>query len=379
MNEDLRKAQQLCDEARQVWDPEYRVELAEKALQITEDCADAWAIMAGEHREDLGGDPARARNLYQEAVMAGERAVGQGRMLEAAGELASIEEGAAYLRARAALAAHLAESWDVGEAIEHARQIMSFDEEDHLGMRFVLSNWLIATSSDDEALELLGRMEACDEAGAAHWAYHRALLAYRRTGTSGEDGTQAVIELHRAHEINPAVAQYLLGERIPPPESFSTLLDMLEEESRYRPPAEQSAIEYVRGGAKDLWESTDGALRWLYDERPFSGWATLWAPFSMVGEDPPRRAYRAGVEALLWARAATRDLECGFAEDPERLYEERRMSVCGEPEAIAALIEDLRSDGFHDYLIVAYSQEEADVLREVTEDVRLSPPPGEVL
>jgi hypothetical protein len=69
----LERAQELVYDAFGTDDPQKRVDLAEEALKISEDCADAYVILAEESAEDAG----EARELYEAGVRAGERALGE--------------------------------------------------------------------------------------------------------------------------------------------------------------------------------------------------------------------------------------------------------------------------------------------------------------
>jgi hypothetical protein len=110
----LGKAQDLMYDA---WDSprKRRVELARKALEISEDCADAYVLLAEETARSLE----EAKSLYEKGVMAGERAVGRQMFRDDAGHFWGILETRPYMRARAGLAQSL---WMLGklqEAIDH--------------------------------------------------------------------------------------------------------------------------------------------------------------------------------------------------------------------------------------------------------------------
>jgi hypothetical protein len=79
----LERAQELIYDAFDTDDPQRRVELAEKALQISEDCADAYVLLAEETAEDAE----EARELYEAGVRAAERALGEEIFAEEAGNL----------------------------------------------------------------------------------------------------------------------------------------------------------------------------------------------------------------------------------------------------------------------------------------------------
>src|SRR6516162_9393699 len=65
----LGKAQQVMYQAFRTPDPDERANLARKALEISPDCADAYAVLAG-----LVRTRKEALALYEQGVAAGERA-----------------------------------------------------------------------------------------------------------------------------------------------------------------------------------------------------------------------------------------------------------------------------------------------------------------
>src|SRR4030042_2569219 len=69
----LKKAQDIMYDAWEVTDPKRRVALARRALEISPDCADAYALLGEETASSL----TEALNLYRQGVEAGERALGK--------------------------------------------------------------------------------------------------------------------------------------------------------------------------------------------------------------------------------------------------------------------------------------------------------------
>jgi len=83
----------------EAWDASgaQRVKLARKALEISPDCADAYVLLAEETAENL----AEKRELYEQGVAAGERALGERMFKEEAGSFWGILQTRPYMRARA--------------------------------------------------------------------------------------------------------------------------------------------------------------------------------------------------------------------------------------------------------------------------------------
>lgn len=100
-------------------DTRKRVKLAEKALEVSEDCAYAYVLLAEETAEDVE----EAKDLYEAGTRAGERALGEEAFAEDAGSFWGILETRPYMRVREGLAHCL---WEMGrreEAIEHYQKV----------------------------------------------------------------------------------------------------------------------------------------------------------------------------------------------------------------------------------------------------------------
>lgn len=239
----LERAQELIYDAFDTRDARKRVKLAETALQITEDCADAYVLLAEETAEDAE----EARELYEAGTRAGERALGKEAFTEDAGYFWGILETRPYMRAREGLAHCL---WELGhkeEAVEHYQQMLELNPDDNQGIRYELAGCLLNLGYDERLGELLERYE---EEASAFWIYTRALWAFRQGGATEE----ATAVLEEAVQNNPHVAQYLLGWK-GFPEALEELIDYGEE---------GEAVSYfVRYLAS--WLRTPGAVEWLRD------------------------------------------------------------------------------------------------------------------
>ena len=135
----LERAQELIYDAFEIDDPQGRVELAEEALEISEDCSDAYVILAEESAEDADV----ARDLYEMGVRAGERALGEEFFTEEVGNFWGILETRPYMRAREGLANAL---WALGErdqALAHYREMLELNPVDNQGVRYELADCLL--------------------------------------------------------------------------------------------------------------------------------------------------------------------------------------------------------------------------------------------
>ena len=235
----LEKAQEVVYQALTA-NGSRRVALARKALTISPDCADAYALLAEESTT-----AEEAQGYYQQGVEAGARALGEQYFIEAVGDFWGLIETRPYMRARQGLAMAL---WQMGkhqEAIGHARELLRLNPGDNQGIRYLLALWLMNTG-DLAGLEAL--LAQYPDEVSANWAYTRCLLAFRQTGASRK-AEQAV---KQALDANLFVPLYLLGVS-PPPKRMPEYYGMGDE---------NEAIFYVVEAAK-TWIETPNALDWF--------------------------------------------------------------------------------------------------------------------
>ncbi len=240
----LAQAQDLMDEAFESPDPKKQVKLARKALELSPDCADAYVLLA-EHAKSRK----EALELYEQAVVAGERALGPEVFQEEVGHFWGLLETRPYMRARERLASLL---WTMGrrdEAIRHLQDMLRLNPNDNQGVRYTLAGWLLGEGRDEELAHLLNEYDE----GTAAWAYTKALLAFRQNG----DTPEARKLLQTAKKSNTHVPAYLLGQKLLPlhqPESYSL-------------GSEDEAILYAATSLSG-WKETPGAIAWLKESEP---------------------------------------------------------------------------------------------------------------
>ena len=199
---ELEEAQELIYQAWESDDPVERIELAEEALTITPDCADAWVLLAEESAETLD----QALEYYRKGMEAGEQTLGDKTFEQDKGYFWGLLETRPYMRARLGLAQCLWKKGDREAAIGHYRQMLELNPNDNQGVRHVLLGCLLDEQCHDEADALLATY--ADEPSAV-WCYSRVLLAYRREGDS--EHSRALRKA--AIEQNRFVPAYLAGRR----------------------------------------------------------------------------------------------------------------------------------------------------------------------
>ncbi len=252
-------AQQLCYDAWEVQGSWARVAFAKLALQLDGDCADAYFILA----EETARTPVEKQALYEQAMQAGERALGPEPFKQEVGSFWGILETRPYMRARFALAECLWEQGDHRAAIGHFQALLRLNPRDNQGVRYPLASCLLEAGDDAGFAALVKRWHrilaadaprdarndpGIDDYESAMWLYPRSLAAFRTHGA----GPEADRALARAVKRNRYVPAYLLGGRKPP----KTLPAM------YSPGSNEEAICYIDMGMRS-WQRTPGALDWL--------------------------------------------------------------------------------------------------------------------
>jgi tetratricopeptide (TPR) repeat protein len=233
------KAQDLIYDAWEEPNLAKRIRLARRALELWPDCADAYAVLAAEEES-----PKEQRRLLEEAVAAGERAVGPETFRDDVGHFWGIHRTRPYMRARAALADLL---WAAGEpdaAIAHCRALLRLNPNDNQGNRYTLVNWLLVVGNDRAAVGLVSRYGE----NAAVMAYAQALLEFRAWG----DADRAREALARAFRANRFMPHYLTGLR-----------DTADEIPDGYSPGSVEEAEVFADDIAEAWEATPGAVEWL--------------------------------------------------------------------------------------------------------------------
>ena len=217
-----------------------RIQLARKALALSRDCADGWAVLAEETP-----DPERACALYAEAVSAGARALGPEVFEREAGHFWDLVRTRPYMRARFALADRLESLGRRDEALEHYLELLRLNPRDSQGVRERALPALLLAGRDGDAADLLDRYGG--DTGAV-LQYGRALVDYRRD----RDGAGARESLGQALRANRWVARYLTGAAPLP----------AEDPDRYAFGSEEEAVIAARL-LTEAWRATPGATEWL--------------------------------------------------------------------------------------------------------------------
>jgi tetratricopeptide (TPR) repeat protein len=233
-------AQEIVDLAWDAAQPQEQADLARQALIVSPDCADAYVILANQ-----AASRDQARQLLEEGVAAGQRAIGPQTFEKTAGHFWLDQRTRPYMRARLGLAQCLWESGKRDQAVEHYSDMLRLNPGDNQGVRYLLLGALVDLDRDQDAQRLLQRFE---HDRSAEWAFTTALLAFRREGDSAISRSV----LRAAVDMNRFVPDYLVGNKsMPalPPEYIS--LGGEDEAMSY-------AAQFLR-----TWRSSSGAIPWL--------------------------------------------------------------------------------------------------------------------
>jgi len=235
----LERAQDLAHEAMDATG-RLRIKLARRALAISEDCADAWIVLA-----DAAATPEVAAELYEGGMRAGVAAIGAERFESLRGAFWKDLETRPYMEARLGLAQALTDLNRHADAVAHYRALLELDPGDSLGVRYILLAHLLQEGANDEAGRLLAEY---DDDAQALWPYGRLLWRYR-----GEGDAESTREAFAAAVgANPHVVKYLLDpDAMPDLDASSFELGSREEAA------------YVADALVDAFEATEGALEWL--------------------------------------------------------------------------------------------------------------------
>jgi tetratricopeptide (TPR) repeat protein len=240
----LERAQELVYRAYEATTPKRRAELARQAIEISPDCADAYRLLA-----EMERNLSRKIDLLEQAVAAGERAIGPEAFADERGHFWGVVETRPYMRAQSALAQVCWVHGNRARAIAIFSHLLELNPNDNQGVRYMLVSCLLEerTASAGAALaKLMGDFD--DDAGAA-LTYGQALWRFQENGGPSPAADEALREAIRYNKHVPA---FVLGDRSMPAE-FPDTVGMGDE---------SEAIDYAASGVR-AWSHTPGAIAWL--------------------------------------------------------------------------------------------------------------------
>jgi tetratricopeptide (TPR) repeat protein len=236
------KSRNLLREAYEANSINERIKLAEEALKLYPNNADAYIFLA-ESQDDYY----KASKFYRKGMEAGRKDIGEKDFEEFKGHFWGFHETRPYMRAKAGYAAtlYLLERYD--ESIQEYAKIIELNPNDNQGVRYSYASILV-NHRKFEAYEKL--RDIFDDEGSAMWLFTYAAYLFKKNGKS----KLADNALKQANEANPHVLQYLVGKKEIP--------DIMP--SSYGFGDESEAIIYLRE-CSELWLDMPAASVWVND------------------------------------------------------------------------------------------------------------------
>lgn len=237
----VERAQEIMYGARALDDIDERLAMAEGALEISRDCADAWVMIA-----DLAESSLDARKAYKRGIDAGKRALGGTAPTEPVDNYWDLLPAWPWIRARRGLASVFRSQGEQDKAIAIYRDLLRIDPHDFANVRMPMSATLMEARAFDEHLALIDQFTPD---GHVYWPWTKALVRFQQQG----DSELAVSALDEARARNAWVPFYLLGAR-----RLGTGVLMDPD----APPEVQEAVACVVM-ALTQWLGVPGAIEWV--------------------------------------------------------------------------------------------------------------------
>lgn len=199
------KKEQATELLYQAWDEpnvNHKIKLAQDALLLYPDSADAYNILA----EFAATTPKKAAYYYKQGMLAGERDLGESFMDENKGHFWGYVPTRPYMRAKKGYADMCAELDNMPEAIKHYEELLELNPNDNQGVRDLLLSVYIEIGDWKKAAALIEKYDV-DE--SASFNYSRILVEH------GLHGKSPRIEklIKNAISQNPHVPDYLQGKK----------------------------------------------------------------------------------------------------------------------------------------------------------------------
>jgi len=236
------KAMDLIYEAWESDSKDEMILLAEKALKLDENCADAYNLLA----DIKAKTPMESLELFAKGIEAGEKSLGSD-FEKYEGNFWGYHETRPYMRSMEGYSDLL---WHLGEkskSIEVGKKMLQLNPNDNQGMRHILITRLLILNRLLEAEKLY---EDYKDDSSAQWYYSKAYLFFCKRSKRA----YANKALKEAMLLNPYVPLHLLG-LIETPDQMPEYLGIGDE---------NEAIFYV-DQALELWANNENAVKWFVD------------------------------------------------------------------------------------------------------------------
>jgi len=215
-----------------------RTKIAKEALAISEDCPDAYLILAEAYADTVHD----AIPLLRKGVAAGKRLLGEEAFVQHKGEFHKRIFTRPYLRTLFSLAECLTVVDEYDEAIDLYKEILQLDASDYYEAKSTMIPVLVAAEKYDEALSFIAQHGVRD----TKTLYSKALASFALHGDTIE--SQDALKLALLH--NSHVISWITEFRVSKPYAGA------------EPGSYEEASSYVFE-AMASWISVEGALAWL--------------------------------------------------------------------------------------------------------------------
>ncbi len=220
--------------------PKKQVKLAQDALLLDPDCADAYNILA----ENAATSTKEMAYYYEQGMRAGERELGEEGFEEYKGHFWGYVPTRPYMRAKKGFADMCLEMHNVQEAIKQYKELLELNPDDNQGVRYSL---LIACLEVGDWKPAEALIRKYDESSAV-FDFSRVIVEYGMKPKS----TKLPELVRDAHNTNKHVVPLLLGKTKLPPNM----------PDYYGFGDKNEAVMYVHM-AKHLWQSRPELLQLL--------------------------------------------------------------------------------------------------------------------
>lgn len=236
-------AQKTIDYAWKQKNYKNKAKYAKEALEIYEDCADAYIILS----KDSNLNNLQKKAFLEKAVKAAKNTLRIENLETAQSELFKLKIAEPFFGAKYSLAVHLWKNGEKEEAIENAIEILKYNEEDNLMVRSLLVNWLL---TEEKYQQLKGILEKYEKDNSAAINYSRVALLYKTNEIKAAENA-----LRRAYKRNPFVIPYIIKQKTIP----STMPHLIKFGS------EEEAIKYASLGL-EVWNDHK-MIQWVKEKK----------------------------------------------------------------------------------------------------------------
>ena len=243
VHKDYIVAQRMIDYAWTQKTYKKRANHAKAALEIYEDCADAYIILS----RDSSINDLQKKELLEKAVKAAQNLLKIDHLDTAQPEVFKLKIADQFFGAKYSLSVHL---WEIGEkevAIENAFDILKYSEQDKLMVRSILGNWLLMEQRYTQLKELLEKYEK-DNSAAIN--YSRVALFYKTNEIKAAESA-----LRRAYKRNPFVVPYIIKQK-----NIPTALPRM-----FKFGTEEEAMKYASLGL-EAWNDSK-MIQWVKEKK----------------------------------------------------------------------------------------------------------------